>query len=318
MNTNEITNTGMNIEDYEDQAVKKSKLAKGIGIAAGAAVGGAAIAAGTTYAATTHDDNDTLNEALTADEIAMGAEVGEDIEPTPEPTPEPTTQYVYVEKPAPEPEPEPEPAPEPEPEVVWDETTNYYVGDEKVMSVEKGTVDGHDFMLVDADADGHADVLAIDVNNNHQYEADEIIRYTPADHVHMGHETAHTIDNHYMPENVWETPNNDPYAYNGGEGNEETIHNNFEDEKTGEEYHGDFADNNPDYNPTADVDYGSNDQYLAENYGYDGDDQNYHAGIDTDSYDEPTVEPSSDLMADSGEMPEDSYDDMMDSEEFLG
>jgi len=310
------TNTGMNIEDYEDQAVKRSKLAKGIGIAAGAAVGGAAIAAGTTYAATTTHDDDSLNEALTADELAQGAEVGEDIEPTPEPEPAPTTQYVYVEKPAPE--------PEPEPEVTWDETTNYYVGDEKVMSVETGTVEGHDFMLVDSDADGHADVLAIDVNNNKTYEEDEIIRYTPADHVHMGHETAQTIENHYIPSDPWNILYEEQYAYNGEGQNqqpyrEEPIRNNFEDEKTGEEYHNDFAENNPDYNPNADVDYGNNNQYLAENYEYDGgDEQNYHAGIDGEASDEPSVEPSADMMADADGMGEDSYDEMMDSDEFLG
>lgn len=300
------TNTGMNIEDYEDQSAKRSKLAKSIGITAAGAVGGAAIAAGTAYAAQPGED-DILDGPLTVDEMADGAQVGDEFQPEPEVTPEPTTQYVYVEKPAPE--------PEPEPEITWDETTNYYVDGEKVMTVEEGTIDDHKFMLVDADADGHADLLAIDVNKNGTYENDEIIEYTPADHVHMGHATAHTTEEHYNAVDPWTNPHPEPdtYAYNPG-GN--SIHNNFEDEKTGEEYHGDFAENNPDYNPSANMDYSEgNTQYLAENYDYD-DNGTYQAGLNEDNMDESTVAPQYD-MADADSMDED-YDTMMESEEFLG
>lgn len=310
MNSN-ATNTGMNIEDYEDQAVKRSKLAKGLTIGAGAA-GVAAAAAGTTYAAT-REVEDPLDGPINAEEMAEGAEVGNEVEPISEPAPQPTTQYVYVEKPAPEPEPEPEP------EITWDETTNYYVDGEKVMSVEEGTIEGHKFMLVDKDGDEHADLLAIDVNNNGRYEEDEIIGYTPADHVHMGHETAHTTDEHYAMLDPWEgnTQEESGHQYAYEENNHRPIHNNFEDEKTGEEYYGDFAEGNPDYNPNADVDYG-NDQYLAENYGYDeNDNENYSASIAEADFDEPSVEPQYD-MADNDGMESDSYDSMMDNEEFLG
>lgn len=311
MNAN-LTNPGMNIEDYEDQAVKKSKLAKGIGIAVGGAVGGAAIAGGTAYAAINNEEDHVLNEAMSAEEMIAGAGVGEEIQPTPEPAPQPTTQYVYVEQPTPE--------PEPEPEVTWDETTNYYIGDEKVMSVEEGTVEGHDFMLVDADADGHADIFALDVNGNHVYEEDEIVALTPQDNVHMGHETANTTNDHYAMLDPW------------GDGNEHNIHNNFEDEKTGEEYHGDYAENNPDYNPHADVDYG-NGQYLAEDYGYDNDNHTAELNEDefasdsdlqfdmahSDSYEE-SIEENVDVQYDlaDAESGDDSFDSMMDSEEFLG
>lgn len=316
---NSVKTNDMNIEDYEDQAIKRSKLAKGIGIAVGGAVGGAAIAAGTTYAANT-SGNEILDEPLSADEMAQGAEVGEDIESVEETPVKPTTQYVYVEKV--EPEPEPEPELEPTPEVTWDETTNYYIGDEKVMSAEEGTIDGHNFMILDADADGKADVLAYDLNNNNMYEENEIVELTPEDNVMMGNMTAHTTDNHYdswfqEPETVEESYayNEQPYVYN--EEPSHQIHNNFEDEKTGEEYHGDFAEDNPDYNPYADVDYGGNEQYLAENYSYDSNNNDsYHASMNEIEFEDNVAEQPD--MADASEMTDDSLDSMMGSEEFLG
>lgn len=270
---NNLTTNDMNIEDYEDKALKKSKLAKGIGIAAVGAIGGAAIAAGTAYAAGFGDD-DVLDLPLSADEMAQGAEFGDEIQPVDESTVQPATQYVYVE--APEPVQEQETEHIDEPEVVWEDTTNYYIGDQKVMSVEEGTVDGQNFMLVDADGDGHADILAIDANNNHEYDEDEIIGLTPGDNVHMGHETAHTTDNHYDPWMPGDSSHEEQYAYH--DESEYQIHNNFEDEKTGESYSDDFAEGNPDYNPHADMGYGNHDEYLADNHGYDEGDH-YHAGL---------------------------------------
>lgn len=303
MNTN-LTTNDMNIEDYEDQAIKKSRLAKGIGIA----VGGAAVAAGTTYAATT-SGNDVLDEPVSADEMAQGAEIGDEIEPVEETPETQTTQYIYVEKSAPEPEEEKAS------DMTWDETTNYYIGDEKVMSIQEGTLEGHDFMLIDSDADGQADVLAYDVNNNHQYEQDEILKLTPEDNISMANQTAHTSDYHYDPWFGQNSTSEDQYAYE--EDGPNLIHNNFEDEKTGEDYHGDFAEDNPDYNPYADLDYGSNDQYLAEDYRYDGGEYGiYHAGLNETEI-EDNVAPQPD-MADMSGMEDESFDSMMESEEFLG
>lgn len=308
MNTNLPTND-MNIEDYEDQAIKKTKLAKGVGIAAAGAVGGAAIAAGTTYAATLGGD-DPIDVPLTADEMAMGAEIGEGIEPVAEEPEKPSAQYIYIEKPAPTPQHEEES----EPEVIWEETTNYYIDGEKVASIEEGKIDGHDVMIVDSNADGHADILAYDVNNNHIYEENEIVQLTPLDNIHMGNPTAHVSDIHHDPYFFPEDVIEQPYAYNEHEPHQ--IHNNFEDEKTGEEYSGDFAENNPDYNPHANLDYGSNEQYLAENYGYDGGDQNnYHASLNEMEEDNVASQPD---LAEASDSYDDSFDSMMDSEEFLG
>lgn len=312
MNTN-LPTTDMNIEDYEDQAIKKSKLAKGIGIAAAGAIGGGAIAAGTTYAATLGGD-DPIDVPLNADEMAIGAEVGEEIAPVAEepaqPATQPTTQYVYIEKAAPEHNSETEKSSD----LVWEETTNYYVDGEKVMSIEEGQLDGHNFMLIDSNADGSADVLAYDVNNNHIYEENEVVELSRFDNIRMGNPTAHVSDIHHDPYIFPEEQILGPYAYNE---EPHQIHNNFEDEKTGEDYHGDFAENNPDYNPNANMDYGQGEQYLAENYGYDGGDSgNYHAGLnEVEMEDNVASQPD---MADASDMSNDSFDSMMESEEFLG
>lgn len=304
MNTN-LPTTDMNIEDYEDQAIKKSKLAKGIGIAAAGAVGGAAIVAGTTYAANAGED-DTLDVPLTAEEMIPGAQIGEEIEPEPETPAQPTTQYVYIEK------SEPEHETEKEPDIVWEETNNYYVDGEKIGSIEEGTYDGHDIMIADIDGDGHADYLAYDANNNHHYDVDEIIALTPQDNIHMGSPSATTNNHHYDSDLAYigEEPSGD-YIYANNESHQ--IHNNFEDEKTGEDYYGDFAENNPDYNPHADLDFSSSDQYLAENYEYDG--GNYHASLN--EIEESNVAEQPDL-ADNTDSYDDSFDSMMESEEFLG
>lgn len=326
MNTNG-TNSGMNIEDYEDLAVRKSNVAKKVAIGAGVAVGGAAVVGGTAYAATNmfgHDD--VTEDPLTADDLVEGAEVAEDFKPVEE-TQE-TSHVVYVEKPA---APAPEPDASDEIEVTWDETTNYNVDGETLMTVEEGTVDGHHFALADVDGDGHADVLGIDMNDNGQFEENELQYYSYDDHVHMGHETAHTHDINYMggaggQENEQYLAYEDEYRGQG----QDIIHNNFEDEKTGEEYHGDYAENNPDYNPRADIDYGHN-EYLAEDHHYDGD-QEYHAGV-SDEYntgyqedyhadyhedDDHLVDPAYDDHMANMEDNHDDFDTMMENDEFMG
>lgn len=214
---NNFTKADMNIEDYEDQAVKKSKLAKGIGTAAAGAVGGAAIGAGTTYAANAGDD-DPFDLPISADEMAQGAEFGDELQPeeeivveeTIQPAAQHSTQYAHVERHTPSPEPAHEYIDTPE--VVWeDEVSGEDTNDDEVVmpSVE---------------------------------EKDESLR---------------------------------------------EIHNNFEDEKTGEKYSGDFAEDNPDYNPRANVDYNDNEEHQQD-------------------------------MADASDMEDESYDSIMDSEEMFG
>ena len=64
------------------------------------------------------------------------------------------------------------------------------------------------------------------------------------------------------------------------------IRNNFEDEKTGDSYYGDFAENNPDYNPQGNVNsYDAKDSYLAENDSYHTEDHTYSAEMHSDGVD---------------------------------
>lgn len=305
MNTNS-NNSGVNIEDYEDLAVRKSKMAKKTALGAAGVVGVGAIAGGTAYAATAGDD--TIEDAVTTDDLINGADTGMEMQPVEEaPAPQTTTQYVQVQQPAPE--------PESETEITWDEATNYYVDGEKVISTESGTVDGHNFTIVDFDGDDHADLIAVDSNNNGRYDDNEIMELSPSDHVHMGHETAKTTNEQFYanidsPRGY--SPESESYAYNGGE----PIHNNFEDEKTGENYYGDYAENNPDYNPRADVDYGENNgQYLAEDYRYSENES--YAGIELAENDEPNVDVQDDMACGDGSE-SDSYDAMMGEDEFMG
>lgn len=301
------TNPGMNVEDYEDMAVKNSNTAKRVAAGAALFAGGAVVAGGAAYAATNPGPAPEPIQELTTDDIVKGAEAGS-TEETPVVEEHVTEKVVYVEKPVEEPK---------EPTVTWDETTNVYVDGEKVASVEEGTYDGHRFALTDVDGDGDAEVLAIDLNNNGKYEEYEKTYFSDSDNVRMGHETAHA-NNHYFYETESGELVEDP---NYVAQNEEVIHNNFEDEKTGEAYRGDYAENNPDYNNRADVDYESK-EYLAENDKYDTNDGNYSASMDdnADTYTaEDYVEEETAEDNYTAEVEEDSsYDEMMGGEEFLG
>ena len=311
------TNPGMNVEDYEEMAVQKSNVAKRVAAGAAIFVGGAAVAGGALAA--TQAGNDEANETLTTDDLVEGAEGTSEYQPQVEET-HTVNERVIIQEPKPEPEPEPV-----EPEMTWDETTNVYVNGEKTMSVEEGTYQGHKFMLVDADGDNDADALAIDINSNGQFEENEVTILSDADNIYMGHETAHTTDQNYyygefedsdseqneLADNQHhEVIGNDEVIGRGdGSHYEEDIHNNFEDEKTGESYEGDYAENNPDYNPHGSTDdYAHANVYLADNNSYDEIDE---ADVEDNVYD------TDNDLADADEE-SDSYDDMTAGEEFIG
>lgn len=283
MNTNG-TNPGMNVEDYEDKAIQKSNAAKRMVVGGAAFLGGAAIAGGAAYAAGQQTENPQAEEALTTEDIIGGAEAGGEYQQAEEQqtqethtsTHTTTEHVVIVEKPAAEVYQEEAQEAE-EPNVTWDETTNYYVGDTKIGSIEEGTINGHKFALADGDGDGIADVMAIDSNNNNRFDDDEFYRLSESDNVRMGHETANVTNEHYDPSAIQGYDNPNTGTQQEIAQNEEPIYNNFEDEKTGESYHGDFAENNPDYNPNGFSDGNNgNYQYLAENNNYTNND-NYSA-----------------------------------------
>ena len=292
------TNPGMNVEDYEDMAVQKSNAAKRILVGGAAFVGGAAVAGGAAYAAT-QSTAPSVDETLTAEDVVSGAEAGSEYAPAEPEAQEPqaaqathttsthtTTERIYVvEQPAADVKGE-EPQNGEESPVSWDETTHYYADGEKLMSVESGTVQGHDFKVFDTDNDNLAEVVAIDTNDNGIFEQDEIITMTDADDFRMGHETAKVTNEHYSSEEL------DKYSFPDGHDeqvfaqNGKVIRNNFEDEKTGDSYYGDFAENNPDYNPQGNVNsYDAKDSYLAENDSYHTEDHTYSAEMHSDGVD---------------------------------
>ena len=334
MKTNE-TNPGMNVDDYENMAVQKSNNAKRVAASAAMLVGGAAVGGGAAYAAADHEDANPVieDDNLTAEDVVDGANVGNSYQESNDSHTETTTErVVYVEK-------QQEPAEEEESAVTWDEKTVVYDENGNVLgSAESGTVNGKNFVLMDVDGDDHADYLAIDMDGNNRFDDNEIVRYDVSDHVHMGHETAHTKEIHYKDSLYGNESPEDPH-YVAQNDADHTIHNNFEDEKTGESYHDDYAENNPDYNPNADTnDYGNGNNYLAENDAYDAEEDSYSADINQDylaeseDYDngsaegyianadvkeqEEPLDSSADYTAEAETG--DSYEDMVGGEEFLG
>lgn len=334
MNTNG-TNPGMNVDDYENMAVQKSNTAKRVATGAALLVGGAAVAGGAAYATADHGNQPNPDETLTPEDIIDGANTGQSDEVVEESQPQQVTErVVYVEKDV---EPEPQPETEQDPSVTWDDKTVVYDASGNVVaSSESGTVEGKNFTLMDIDGDDHADFLAVDVDGNGQYDDNEISKLDVSDHVHMGHETAHTKEIH-NGSTMFDEPAEDPH-YVAQNDPEHTIHNNFDDEKTGESYSDDYAENNPDYNPNADMNDYSENNYLAENDSYDEVDESYSAEANTeylaesDGYDkEPEenymaeaqdedepLESSADYNEDYTADADDAYDTMMGAEEFIG
>lgn len=300
MNTNNLPkqNDTQDADLYEDAAIKRSRtlrqVALGAGLVGTGVIADAAIRGNINPAENIAEDNIDLAE----EDILNGAEVTENTQV------QETTEYVRVEKPA-QPVVEDTPAPEPEeaakPHIEWEETENLYVDGEKVMSVQTGTVEGHKFTLIDEDADDVADYLAIDLNNDGKFSQDEITALSPADNVRMQANTQHVTDHHYHVQG------GEPmFADNGSS---DGIHNNFEDEKTGENYYGDYAENNQDYNPQAD---GGN-NYASINY--DGEYQEYdpqsdvdnnYASIDFDEKEGETLDLDEQTVTDSYDM---AYDE---------
>lgn len=274
MNTDN-RNQEMYTEDMELQE-NNSNVGKRLAVGAAVLVGGAAVAGGAAAYAASTADNEEVQPELTAEDLFNAAGAGSDYEePAEQPVVQEHTTNVIIEQ----------PEPEPEPEVHWEESQKIYVDGELAMQSESGNVDGHDFIFVDGDGDGYADVFAYDQNKNGQYEENEITELSREDGIQMGHETE-TTNNHYFTtgdngELIGGETGGDSGlgsenpGYYPEEPTREMIHNNFEDEKTGESYSNDFAQNNPDYN---------------NNY----DERGYQAGVDLETSGEREVYPEVD------------------------
>lgn len=231
------------IEDLENEACKKSNIAKRV--AAGAAMLGAG--AGAAFAADRIVNSEEAAEpGITPDELVGVVTDGvteDDMPAAEEPvaeTPRPDEVHVYhhvvEEKPA-------------EPEVEFNQSTTIVNEDgDVVASIDEGTIDGNNFAAYDIDGDGKADYFAYDANNNKVYESDEIIDVQGEDiNMHGGEENIRIVVN---------TDNNGDWYIPDGRIEEDDlsdITNDFTHEKTGETYGDDLAENNDDYNNDGDV-----------------------------------------------------------------
>lgn len=281
------TNSGINVDEYENMAVDNSNKAKKIAAIVGVGVAEAAVGAGAAYAA----NRNQQEEPLSADDMTNAANVaGTYQEEVHEAQPQAVVheKHVKVEEPK-------------EPEVEWEERTEIYENGELAGTVETGTYDGHKVALIDVDGDKMADYVAVDVDGDGDFDANEIQAINPSESPYMNQEVGKVvIINNNGPE-VDPTPAPTPYD---PEPYPEDIFNDFSDEKTGEKYKDDFAEDNTDYNSDADTSNyqaSANEDYLAEDSNYNeeetivNDDENYYAENDS-STDDP----------------------MMGSEEFLG
>lgn len=253
-----------NYEDYqldemENSAVNKSKNLKR-GLAAGAAVlaaGGTAAYGASEYMAET----DSEAPELTADDLLAGANAGTDDTPQEEPAPaQPAPQQVHVNHHiVTEPVTQAPQVPG-DPEINVDETAFLLDENGEVVSVyDRGTIDGMDWVAIDSDLNGKADLLGIDENRNGVIEDHEIHEVDNKSYsIGQGNMYAgyvRTPDGEVVK--IFEEPNpnneryyadNEPVPYSEDGPSREHIHNDFDDERTGESYHGDLAENNGDYN----------------------------------------------------------------------
>ena len=282
------------LEEFENNAVNKSNMAKRAAAAAGL-VGGGALAGH----AINHigGGEDTPQETLSQEDLEGVAEAGANqVEapqaeeshhthhPHPQPTPVPPAEETVVQE---------------DPELTFDKTTQYYSGDQLIITEEEGTLDGRNFKLVDLDGDLRADILAYDEDGNGIYNEDEIIELQGRDKIVMGHDTkqTETVRVYEVEREPFIFEDEKGYAY------EENIHNDFEDEKTGEVYSHDYAENNENYNNNGDVENYTA-EYKEENLAYvePQEEEILIDGEPDDSYEPETFEEDNmDLYADNAD-----------------
>lgn len=281
------------LEDAEDAAVRKSKNLK-----RGLAIGGAVVGAGaaSAYAATTLSGNDeAVDTELTPDDIIGGAQAAADAanevaeEANAEAAPAPKAQTHKVEH-----EDHKSDINVEESTLLYDEDGNY------LGAVDEGTINGKSFTIVDTDGNGKGDIIAYDKNGNGIYEDDEISYMDNKTHI-MGQGENVAIyrrDEWGDFDKVQSGPNfGNNQAYFASRDNQDIvdydgkddiydIRNDYQDEKTGEVYRDDYAENNSDYYNKAEAE-----QYTAstdsnEDYGYNEHDDlaSYDNGVD-ESYD---------------------------------
>ncbi len=288
-----MTNEDYQLEELENAAVNKSNNAKRIAAAAGLlATGGAA-----GYAATNIPTGGAEEpiETLTEEDLESVADTGANQVQEPEVKPQPV-------QPQPATPVQPTPPAQDEVDVSFDKTTHYYdENNNLVMTTEEGTVNGQQFKLVDVDGDMRADILAYDADGNGVINEDEIVELSGKDQIAMGHATAQHDDQFIAIHEPEPEPYIEPYDINEEKDYaDNTIHNDFEDEKTGETYSHDYAENNEDYN-NGEVDHYSaessdDSDYAYEDEGKEESDYEYNDLAENDTTDDTFDDLGSDSL----------------------
>lgn len=314
-----MANNDYQLEELENAAVNKSNNAKRA--AAAAALLAAGGAAG--YAATNLDVNaeEQPAESLSTEDldnvVTSGAEQVDQVEAAAEPvaqpvveTPQPVHQEIYYVN-------VPQQETEDAPDVSFDKTTHYYDEDGNLIATrEDGTIDGHSFSTIDVDNDNRADILAYDSNDNGRYDDNEMIVLEGSDQIAMGNDTASHQD---VVIADWDEPENEPENqemvepvdyYSEKDYADNDIHNDFDDEKTGETYSHDYAENNDNYNNNGDVDHYSADYAYEDKYEdiENKEAEDYQYDDTNDMADDDTYDADDEYLADT-DTTDDTYDD---------
>ena len=251
-----MTNEDYQLEELENAAVNKSNNAKRMAAAAGLlAAGGAAGYAATNIVTGSEEPVEVLTEEDLEDVANTGANQVQEQEANPQPVhpnPQPVTHV------------EPTPPVEHEVDVDFDKTTHFYDEDHNLVgTAEDGAIDGHRFTLIDTDGDNDADILAYDEDGNGVYDRGEVVELEGNNQIIMGHEATQHEDVFLVSNDPEPEPDPDPYIYNIDDEkdmSDNDIVNDFDDEKTGESYSHDYAENNEDY------DNGNHEEYSAHSY----------------------------------------------------
>lgn len=303
-----------NYEDYqldemENAAVDKSKNLKR-GLVAGAAVLG--VGATAAYGANTIlNAEETGSDEITSEDLLAGAQAG--AEETVETVNTTTTNEVHVNHHVVSHE---ETAIAHDPEVEINESAILFDEDGEIISTyDAGTVDGKAFVAIDSDLNDKADVLAYDANNNGVFEDNEIVSLDNQSYdMGQGQNLAMYVkDDDGNMVKIYDEPNlahNEPVDGLGRHDSIDDIHNDFEDEKTGETYHNDYAENNHDYNNNGAEQYSAsmdpNDGYLDDKNGGDAYGQTEELAYNEEPLDYGYTEPTDDIASYDGGV--DSYD----------
>lgn len=254
-------NNDYQLEEMENAAVNKSKNLKR-GLVAGAAVLG--VGGATAYGATHMNGGEEEVAPLTSEDLIEGAEAGAEniVEETHQTTGHIVTNEVHHTYVVENFDDVTNPGEEHQLDVNVEESSILFDDEGNVITtIDAGTIDGKDFMVLDTDLNGKGDVLAYDVNNNGVYEDNEILKLDN-DTYEMGQGKNFHAYAQDEEGNVVEVYGDDMAQNDKGTTG---IHNDFDDEKTGEYYHDDLADNNQDYNNH------DGEQYNASMGEYEGD-----------------------------------------------